>query len=409
MRAVTLVCIVLVLGVGNTKADFFDDLFAQVLKPTAEQIVQAGQNALLQLLEQGVLSNLGKRGVDFDPVKLQAFLDKAREVLGEKFEPLKETILEGYKELIEFAQNVNSLSWVNKGMTKRDLHNALDVIVKTHQSKLRDVWTDLLGNLGNMGIGLLGQTVATGLGELQNLLNQGVGDLAGKKRDVWTDLLANLGNSGIGLLGQTVATGLGELQNLLNQNVGKRELELRDAWTDLLGNLGNMGIGLLGQTVATGLGELQNLLNQGVGDLAGKREVRDAWTDLLGNLGNMGIGLLGQTVATGLGELQNLLNQGVGDLAGKREVRDVWTDLLANLGNMGIGLLGQTVQTGLGELQNLLNQGVGDLAGKRAEDISMYLIISFQNTFTNIDGILFDTTPKKNCRLCANIFDSEFI
>ncbi|XP_064639487.1 uncharacterized protein LOC135495028 [Lineus longissimus] len=411
MKAAALVCVVLMLGVGNTKADFFDDLFAQVLKPTAEQLVQVGQNALLQLLQQGLISGLGKRGVDFDPVKLQAFLDKAKEVLGEKFEPLKETILEGYKELIEFAQNVNSLSWVNKGVTKRDLHNAVDMIVAKNQGKLRDAWTDLLGNLGNMGIGLLGQTVATGLGELQNILNQGVGNLGKRElRDAWTDLLANLGNMGIGLLGQTVQTGLGELQNLLNQNVGKRELELRDAWTDLLSNLGNMGIGLLGQTVQTGLGELQNLLNQGVGNL-GKREI-DPRIVISGPLIAIGTGL-----ATGV--LTPLINQGIsaigdalGGLFGKRDLsaideaklrdiwsdilnvigqvapvvvqtiptiisaigkrdlaqaRDAWTDLLANLGNMGIGLLGQTVQTGLGELQNLLNQGVGNL-GKREID-----------------------------------------
>ena len=126
MRAAAVVCIVLALSAG-TNAGFFDDLLGKVLKP-AHQLAQAGPQAILQLLEQG-LAGVGKHGVDLDPAKVQAFLDKIKELLDEKFRPLHDVIADGYKELLQLAQNINSMSWVNKGVTKRDLHNMVDMVV----------------------------------------------------------------------------------------------------------------------------------------------------------------------------------------------------------------------------------------------------------------------------------------
>lgn len=49
------------------------------------------------------------------------------------------------------------------------------------QRQYRDVWTDLLAQVGNTGISLLGSAVNTGLGELTNLMNTGIDGLNGKR------------------------------------------------------------------------------------------------------------------------------------------------------------------------------------------------------------------------------------
>jgi len=241
MRATAIVCIVLVLGAG-AKADFFDDLLNQVLKPTAQQLVQAGSQALAQLITQTLTSSLGKRDLDFS--KLQGLLDKLKDKLGDKFQNLHDVILNGYKELMQMGQNINSLSWVNKGVTKRDLHKMVDMIVAENQKKIRTVWTDLLQNLGNAGIGILNQAVGTGLGELQNLLNQGVGGLAGK-RDVTqqlTDALKPHIDNAVAVAGQVGNAIKDHVNNLWNtvQSVGQLPDKLQPHIDKITGHVQNI-------------------------------------------------------------------------------------------------------------------------------------------------------------------------
>jgi len=150
---------------SGAKADFWSDLLNNVLKPTGEQIVNqlkpvitdAANNAINQ-----ILGSLGKKRSI--PISKEQ-LEKIKEVIsqhaqkwGDKFQGL-------FDKLKELAEKIKDQSWVQAGLTKREVHDLIDAEHARHVRDTKSIINSLVGSL----VGSLAGTITDKISEVTGI------------------------------------------------------------------------------------------------------------------------------------------------------------------------------------------------------------------------------------------------
>jgi len=197
MRVAAVFCMVLLCGAG-AKADALDDLL-NALKPIAGQALQGSTQLVLQYL-QDFLNNspVGKR--DIDIANIQNFIQQASQTILNHLGPAKDLILAHLQKLFEHAKQISSLDWVNKGTTKRELHQDIErAVAETKQQIRKDlnvIVNSLLDSIKDVALQTLGQLGQQFIQQLPSLIGKrGIIDALQPHIDTVSGIASSVGNA----------------------------------------------------------------------------------------------------------------------------------------------------------------------------------------------------------------------
>ncbi|XP_064639654.1 uncharacterized protein LOC135495143 [Lineus longissimus] len=200
MRIAAVFCIVLLCGAG-AKADVLDDLLA-ALKPIAGQALQGTSSLVMQYLQDFLNNNaIGKR--DLSPMQIQAFIQQASQTILAHLGPAKDAILANLQKLFEHAKQISSLSWVNKGTSKRELLESVDVVVEqTKRQMTKDLNTivnqllQALSGVAQTVLGQVGQQLVDQINKPSNVIGKrAIIDYLQPHIDTITGIASNIGSA----------------------------------------------------------------------------------------------------------------------------------------------------------------------------------------------------------------------